>query len=66
MARAKKSESGFVVTKPFRDADEFIVDGVVNRWEVGVDVSHFDEQRLKSLEARGLVKNNGANEESED
>lgn len=68
MARPKKeqSDANYVVLKPFRDSAAYIENGVINRWEEGVDVSHFDAQRLEALEKRGLVKNNGSTEKEEE
>lgn len=49
--QGKESKSKYIVAEPFADKDNF-----GKMWEVGEDVSHFDESRLKSCIERGLVK----------
>ena len=64
--KAKKIAEGFTVVKPFRDSDEYVVDGFVNRYEIDDNVSHFDESRLKNLVKRGLVKETVLTEKDEE
>ncbi len=62
MAKKEKEQEeivpSFVVLQQFRDADDF------NKiYSVGQDVSDtFDKERMDSLIAKGLVKDNGAPE----
>lgn len=56
MAKVKQKEGVFTVVKAFRDSDEHIENGIVNYYNVGDDVSHFDEARLEALKVRNLVK----------
>lgn len=49
--QGKESKSKYTVVSPFADKDNFS-----KTWEVGDDVSHFDEARLADCVNRGLVK----------
>ena len=49
--KTSKASRKYVVVSPFADKDNF-----GKKWEEGDDVSHFDEDRLKSCIERGLVK----------
>ncbi|RZM22430.1 MAG: hypothetical protein EOO88_29480 [Pedobacter sp.] len=51
MAKKKEGEGeGYVVASPFRDKDNFDL-----AYEVGQDVSHFDQARIDELVEKGLV-----------
>ena len=49
--KASKASRKYLVVSPFADKDNF-----GKKWEEGDDVSHFDENRLKTCIERGLVK----------
>jgi len=45
----------YTVLQPFQDSDEYKTSATPHKYEVGEDVSHFEERRLASLVERGLV-----------
>lgn len=63
MAKQRSNKSGgYIVAQPFKDSREYIQNGEVNSYEVGVDVSHLDPARLEKLVARGIVTKGEAKE----
>lgn len=69
MARTAKpkstTEARFSVVQKFRDSDKYAVSEKPNYYNVGDDVSDFDEDRLKDLVKRGLVEEAEAEAEGE-
>lgn len=62
MAKKRTTEGGYIVAKPFKDSREYIKNGEINSYEVGVNVSHLDPERLEKLVKRGIVTKGEATE----
>jgi len=73
MARPKKNAEGksmplYTVAIPFQDHRDYMTTPTPQQYEVGDDVSHFDQERLDRAVELGTVQYNGteSTEEAED